>query len=71
MEVISTQKIESTEAFNKIDKSIQPLYLKRVNREKITHALVVYRNTGYLDESLGRHSLNISKELIKIEENEK
>jgi hypothetical protein len=71
MEVISTQDIESTEAFKKIDKSIQPLYLKRVNREKISHALVVYKNTGYLDESLGRHSVNIAKELIKIKEDEK
>ena len=71
MEVISAQEIESTEAFKQIDKSIQPLYLKRVNREKISHALVVYRNTNYLDESLGRHSVNIAKELIKIEENEK
>ena len=71
MEVISTQEIESTEAFKKIDKSIQPLYLKRVNREKISHALVVYKNTGYIDENLGRHSVNIAKELIKIQEDEK
>ena len=71
MEVISTQEIESTEAFKKIDKSIRPLYLKRVNREKISHALVVYKNTGYIDENLGRHSVNILKELIKIKENEK
>lgn len=65
MNIISIEQIESTEAFKKIDKSIQPLYLKRVNREKITHALIVYKNTGYLDESLGRHSVNIAKELIK------
>ena len=71
MNIISIEKIESTEAFKKIDKSIQPLYLKRVNREKITHALIVYKNTGYLDESLGRHSVNIAKELIKIQEDEK
>ena len=71
MEVISTQEIESTEAFKKIDKSIRPLYLKRVNREKISHALVVYKNTGYIDENLGRHSVNILKELIKIQEDEK
>ena len=71
MEVISTQEIESTEAFKKIDKSIQPLYLKRINREKITHALIVYKNTGYIDENLGRHSVNILKELIKIQEDEK
>ncbi len=71
MEVISAQEIESTEAFKQIDKSIQQLYLKRVNREKITHALIVYKNTGYLDESLGRHSVNIAKELIKIQEDEK
>lgn len=71
MEVISTQEIESTEAFKQIDKSIRPLYLKRVNREKISHALVVYKNTGYIDENLGRHSVNILKELIKIQEDEK
>ena len=71
MEVISTQEIESTEAFKQIDKSIQPLYLKRVNREKISHALVVYKNTKYIDNSLGTHLTNIVKELIKIQEDEK
>lgn len=71
MDIISTNKIENTEAFKLIDKSIQPLYLKRVNREKISHALVVYRNTGYVDESIGRHSISILKELIKIEQDEK
>ena len=71
MNIISIEQIESTEAFKKIDKSIQPLYLKRVNREKISHALVVYRNTQYIDEGIGKHSVNILKELIKIEENEK
>lgn len=71
MDIISVQQIESTEAFKKIDKSIQPLYLKRVNREKINHALVVYRNTKYIDTSLGTHLINIVKELIKIKENEK
>ena len=50
MEVISAQEIESTEAFKQIDKSIQPLYLKRVNREKISHALVVYKNTKYISK---------------------
>lgn len=71
MEVISAQEIESTEAFKQIDKSIQPLYLKRANREKINHALVVYKNTKYIDNSLGTHLTNIVKELIKIKENEK
>lgn len=71
MNIISIEQIESTEAFKSIDKAIQPLYLKRVNREKISHALVVYKNTGYLDENLGRHSINIAKELIKIQEDEK
>ena len=71
MDIISTQEIEATRAFKSIDKAIQPLYLKRANREKINHALIVYKNTGYLDENLGRHSVSIAKELIKIQEDEK
>lgn len=71
MDIISTQEIEATRAFKSIDKAIQPLYLKRANREKINHALVVYKNTKYIDNSLGTHLTNIVKELIKIEEDEK
>jgi hypothetical protein len=71
MDIVTPQQIEATESFKKIEKSIQPLYLKRVNREKINHALIVYKNTGYIDENIGRHSVNIVKDLIKIQENEK
>ena len=71
MDIISTQEIEATIAFKSIDKAIQPLYLKRANREKINHALVVYKNTKYIDNSLGTHLTNIVKELIKIKEDEK
>lgn len=67
MDIVTPQQIEATESFKKIDKSIQSLYLKRVNREKISHALVVYKNTNYIDESIGKHSVNIVKDLIKIE----
>ncbi len=71
MAIISATCIDATRAFKSIDKAIQPLYLKRANREKINHALVVYKNTKYIDNSLGTHLTNIVKELIKIKENEK
>lgn len=67
--VISVQKIESTKAFQSLDKAIQPLYLKRVQRETITNALIVWRNTKYINESIGDKSLKILKELIELESN--
>lgn len=63
--VISIQEIEATESFKKLDKAIRPIYLKRVNREAINHALIVYKNTGYINTNLGPHQTSILKDLIK------
>lgn len=65
--VISVKQIEATKAFQTLDKAIQPLYLKRPQRETITNALVVWRNTKYINENIGDKSLRILRELIELE----
>ena len=64
MDIISSKEIEETKAFKQIDKSIQPVYLKRANRQVIDNALIVYSNTKQINESLGYKMLSIIKELI-------
>jgi hypothetical protein len=63
MDIISIQEISKTKTFEKMS-AIQKQFIgKRNNREKINHALVVYVNTGYLDESIGGLYSKIVKEL--------
>lgn len=62
--ILTIEDIQATEAFKKLDKGIRPIYLKRVNREAITHALIVYNNTEYINNNLGPHQTSILKEII-------
>lgn len=74
MDIISSNEIESTKAFQSLDKSIQPVYLKRANREVINNALIVYKNTKQINKALGHKMLLIIEELIikrKYDEKEK
>jgi hypothetical protein len=72
MDIISSNEIEGTKAFQSLDKSIQMVYLKRANRETINNALIVYKNTGQINNGLGHKMLLIINELIiKRKYNEK
>ena len=65
-EILSSEQIKDTESFKILDKAIQPIYLKRATREQISHALIVYKNIGYINTNLGIHQTLILKDLIKI-----
>lgn len=47
----------------------QGFLIKRKSRALISHALIVYKNTKYLDKSIGDKNLSILKELIFKEYN--
>lgn len=65
MDIISTEEIKATKAYEKLIPSIKGIILKRVNREVINNALIVYKNTGYFNSTIGNKNVEILKELIE------
>ena len=63
-QVISAQLIEATETFKNASNMQKGFLVKRASREVISHSLIVYRNTKYVDESIGDKNLSVLKELI-------
>lgn len=72
MEIISAERIEATQSFKKIKEAyLKAILLKRENRKVIDQALVMYKTTGQIPNTLNRHQLNIVNELIQEDEKEK
>lgn len=69
-DIISSNEIESTDAFKKLDKFQQSLIVKRANREIIDNAMNIYRNTKQISEGLGTTHKKIILNLIEIYEKE-
>lgn len=69
-DIISSNEIESTDAFKKLDKFQQSLIVKRANREIIDNAMNVYRNTKQISPALGTTHKKIILNLIEIYEKE-
>jgi hypothetical protein len=65
MDIISSAEIEKTKTYQNLSPLQKQFSLKRNNREIINHALIVYKNTGYLDENIGRNYCEIVKELAE------
>lgn len=64
-DIISAADIESTDAFKKLDKFQQSLIVKRANREVLDNAFIVYKNTGYINDSLGTTQKRVLIDLIE------
>ena len=63
-QVIHAKQIQDTDAYKNSSPMQQGFLVKRNSRALITHALIVYRNTKYLDKSIGDRNLLVLKELI-------
>lgn len=66
--VLSNSEIEGTQVFQKLEPCFQTMALKAVNKNAISQALVIYRNSGMITGSLGGNNLKILKELIEKEQ---
>lgn len=65
-DIIASEKIMATKAYKKADPFMQNLVIKRANREKIHHAIIVYNTTGKIDSNLSSINEKIFKEILKI-----
>lgn len=71
MDIISADIIRETKAFKKLSISLQNIMVKRINRQLIDNALIIYKNTGQITNTLGTKQIEILNELIENYEKEK
>lgn len=64
--MITTNQIEQTNAFKKLDKFVQNLLIKKANRIQIERAVIHYNATGEIMENIGMNNTKILKEIIKL-----
>ena len=65
--LVKNEEIEATAAYKKLDPCFQSLVLKRSNKKIISTALLIHRNSGVLQGSVGGNNLRVLKELIEKE----
>lgn len=63
--MITTNQIEQTNAFKKLDKFVQNLLIKKSNRVQIERAFIHYNATGEIMENIGMNNTKILKEIIE------
>jgi hypothetical protein len=68
--LISSEEIQSTQAYQKASFIGRQFLIKRANRELINNAIIVRRNTGVIPGNIYGANLEVVKELI-IEDNTK
>lgn len=68
-QVIPSKTIQDTDTYKNASLMQQGFLIKRNSRALISHALIVYRNTKYIDKSIGDKNFSILKELIYKEFN--
>jgi hypothetical protein len=69
-QLISSEAIQSTQAYQKASFIGRQFLIKRANRELINNAIIVHRNTGVIPGNIYGANLEVVKELI-IEDNTK
>jgi hypothetical protein len=62
--IVSTEEIESTEAFQKLDKCFKHIALRLSSKKIISAGLLVHKNSGIIPGSVAGNNLKILKELI-------
>jgi len=64
MSTISINEIESTKAFQSLNAIQKSFAVKRKNREILTNALIVHKNSGIIPGNVVGYNLNIVEEMI-------
>lgn len=67
--MITTQQIENTNAFKKLEKFKQKMLLAKNNRIQIERALIHYRATKEIMTNIGASNVLILKEIINLSYN--
>lgn len=64
MTTISINEIESTKAFQSLNAIQKSFAVKRKNREILTNALIVHRNSGVVPGNVSGYNLLIVEEMV-------
>ena len=64
---ITTEQIQETETFKKLEKCFQNILMKSEVRKNINYGLIAYNSTGVIPASIGGNNLKIIKEIIENE----
>lgn len=66
MDAISHETIEQTEAFKNLNSMHKTFALKRANRKLLHHALIVYKTTNVIVNTLTGYNIRIFNELKSL-----
>ena len=66
-ETISIEQITATKTYGSLNSIQQSFCIKRKNRQALTDALIVHKNTDVIPGCVHGYNLSIVKELTKIE----
>lgn len=64
--MIHENTIKETSVYQRASSFEQKFLLKRSNVEIISHTIIVYKNTDYLNENIGGKNISIVKEILKL-----
>lgn len=67
-DTITIEQIMATKTYKSLNTIQQSFCIKRKNRQSLTNALVVFKNTKEIPGCIFGYNLNIIRDLIKFEE---
>jgi len=66
-QTITIEQIQATKTYQSLNSIQQSFIIKRGNRELLSHALVVYKNTTVIPGNVAGYNLSILGEFIELE----
>jgi len=63
-QTITIEQIQATKTYQSLNSIQQSFIIKRGNRELLSHALVVYKNTGDIPGNVSGYNLNVMRDFI-------
>lgn len=67
--IVSTQEIQETQAYQKLEKCFQNMVLSYNNKKAISYGLNVHKSTGVIPGSVGGNNLKVLKDIIEKNQN--
>jgi len=63
-QIVSTQEIQDTEAYKRLEPVFQNMILKLPNKKTISYGLTIHKNTGVIPGSVAGNNLKVLLDLI-------
>jgi len=63
-QTITIEQIQATKTYQSLNSIQQSFIIKRGNRELLSHALIVYKNTNEIPGNVSGYNLNVLRDFI-------